>query len=83
MKKKSIYLTGIERIKKEAIKEIKSKEKDKTIGKEEAIKQIKLIMNWYTAKLKCAMLTIKAIGEIMVEYAKPYINRNNNEQNNE
>ena len=76
-------LIGIENAKKEAIKEIKSKEKDKTIGKEEVIKQIKLIMNWYTAKLKCAMLTTKAIGEIMVEYAKPYINRNNKEQNNE
>ena len=82
-KNRVIGLIGIEYFKKDAIQEIKSKEKNKFIGKEEAIRQIRLIMNLYTARLKCAMLTTKTIGEIMVEHAKTYFNRNNKEQNNE
>ena len=61
---------NISNAKKEALKQVKNKEKDKSIEKEEAIKEIKLIMNWYTAEVKCVVANMKTIANIVSEYTK-------------
>ena len=68
---KKIFLDkDIDKAKKEALKQVKNKEKDKSIEKEEAIKEIKLIMNWYTAEVKCVVANMKTISKIVSEYTK-------------
>ena len=68
---KKVFLDkDIDKAKKEALKQVKNKEKDKSIEKEEAIKEIKLIMNWYTAEVKCVVANMKTIANIVSEYTK-------------
>lgn len=77
---KKVFLDkDIDKAKKEALKQVKNKEKDKSIEKEEAIKEIKLIMNWYTAEVKCVVANMKAIANIVSEYTKSNTNSNKNE----
>ena len=72
---KKVFLDkDIDKAKKEALKQVKNKEKDKSIEKEEAIKEIKLIMNWYTAEVKCVVANMKTIANIVSEYTKIYNN---------
>ena len=59
-------------LKKEALKQVKSNEKNKTISKDEAIKQIKRIMNWYTAQIKGCVYNVKVLNNIIIEYSKVY-----------
>lgn len=77
---KKVFLDkDIDKAKKEALKQVKNKEKDKSIEKEEAIKEIKLIMNWYTAEVKCVVANMKTIANIVSEYTKSNTNSNKNE----
>ena len=77
---KKVFLDkDIDKAKKEALKQVKNKEKDKSIEKEEAIKEIKLIMNWYTAEVKCVVANMKAVANIVSEYTKSNTNSNKNE----
>ena len=63
---------NITNLKKEALKQVKSNEKNKTISKDEAIKQIKRIMNWYTAQIKGCVYNVKVLNNIIIEYSKVY-----------
>ena len=59
-------------LKKEALKQVKSNEKNNTISKDESIKQIKRIMNWYTAQIKGCVYNVKVLNNIIIEYSKVY-----------
>lgn len=62
----------ITNLKKEALNQVKSNEKNKTINKDEAIKEIKRVMNWYTAHIKCCVYNVKVLNNIVTEYSKAY-----------
>ena len=63
---------NITNLKKEALNQVKSNEKNNTISKDEAIKQIKRIMNWYTAQIKGCVHNVKVLNNIITEYSKVY-----------
>ena len=59
----------IEDIKKDALNQINLDVKNKNISKEESIKHVRTVMNWYTASLKAAIFNTKAFINIYKEYA--------------
>ena len=59
----------IEDIKKDALNQINIDVKNKNISKEESIKHVRTVMNWYTASLKAAIFNTKAFINIYKEYA--------------
>ena len=70
--RKTSFSKNVENAKKEALDKIKRQEKSKSIEKEEAIKQIKRVMNWYTACIKACVHDSNVATAIFNDFAKAY-----------